>query len=42
MAAASGSILFQLAGWNYSPEAQTVIAVLGVLTGAVIGARETV
>lgn len=42
MAAAGGSVIFQLAGWTYSPIPQTIIAVLGVLAGTVIGAREPV
>jgi hypothetical protein len=42
VAAATGGIVFQLAGWSYSPMAQTLIACLGVVTGAVFGAREPV
>lgn len=42
LASASGGIVFQVAGWSYSPIAQTVVAVLGVLAGAVVGAREKV
>ncbi len=41
-AAAAGGVVFQLAGWPYDPLAQTVVAGLGVLAGAVIGAREPV
>jgi hypothetical protein len=42
LASASGGIVFQMAGWTFSPIAQTVVAVLGVLAGLVIGAREKV
>ncbi len=42
MAAAGGGVMFQMAGWSYSPVAQIVIAGLGVLAGAMIGAREPV
>lgn len=42
MAAASGGIVFQMAGWSYSPMAQTIVAVLGALVGTIIGARERV
>ena len=40
MAAASGGIVFQMAGWSYSPMSQTIVAVLGALVGTIIGARE--
>ncbi len=42
LASAAGGVVFQMAGWDYSPIAQTVVAVAGVLAGAVIGAREQV
>jgi hypothetical protein len=42
MVAASGGIVFQMAGWSYTPIAQTVVALLGAVVGAIIGAREQV
>lgn len=39
---AAGSVLFQASGFHYSAIAQTVIGTLGVLSGAVLGAREPV
>ena len=42
LASASGGIVFQMGGLSYSPLAQTVVAVLGVLAGTAFGAREKV
>jgi hypothetical protein len=42
LAAASGGIVCLMAGWSYSPIAQTVVAALGATVGAFIGAREPV
>jgi len=41
MAAASGGVVSQIAGWSYSSMAQTIVAVLGALVGTIIGARES-
>jgi hypothetical protein len=39
---AVGSVLFEAGGLQYSVTAQAVLGTIGILTGAVIGARESV
>jgi hypothetical protein len=42
LAMAVGSTLFDVSGFHFSTTAQVVIGSLGVLTGAILGAREPV